>query len=257
MLRKSLKVVVALLTAALGLAWGVAAPASAAEARAHVAPTPLRLMPLGDSITYGSGSSTGDGYRAPLWNALAADGHAPDFVGGVRSGSMPDADHEGHSGWRISQIASLADASLATHRPNVVTLKIGTNDLNRNDDVPNAPARLSALIDQIVTAAPDATVLVASLVVSTSPTLETHRAAFNRQIPGIVAAKQAAGHHVRHVDMSALTGADLADSLHPNDSGYRKMADAFRAGIHAAEADGWLRPPSPLDGQSPRPALVG
>ncbi|WP_157902860.1 hypothetical protein [Streptomyces jeddahensis] len=28
--------------------------------------TPLRVLPLGDSIAWGEGSSTGDGYRGPL-----------------------------------------------------------------------------------------------------------------------------------------------------------------------------------------------
>jgi hypothetical protein len=34
--------------------------------------TPLRVLPLGDSITWGEGGSTGDGYRGPLWDRLTA-----------------------------------------------------------------------------------------------------------------------------------------------------------------------------------------
>ncbi len=90
---------VALAVAVLGaLATGVT-PASAAP------DTPIRLMPLGDSITWGLQSSTGNGYRGPLWSELAADGHPLDFVGTVRNGSMSDPDNEGHSGYRIDQIA--------------------------------------------------------------------------------------------------------------------------------------------------------
>lgn len=260
--------VVALLLAAVGLAWGTAAPALAGTAPAPAsalapAPTPasaladsadpaavassLRLMPLGNSITDGVGSSTGNGYRGPLWDALAAEGHPLDFVGSSRAGSMSDPDNEGHSGWRIDEIAAIADEMVGRYRPNVVTVEIGTNDLDRNHEVETAPARLEGLIDQIVTAAPDATVLVASLVVSTSPTLEQHRAAFNARIPEIVQAKQDAGKHVRFVDMSALNTADLADSLHPNDSGYQKMADAFGDGVRQADADGWIHDPVPTD----------
>nr|WP_308437490.1 GDSL-type esterase/lipase family protein [Streptomyces lacrimifluminis] len=102
-------------------------------------------MPLGDSITWGVGSSTGNGYRGPLWDRLAADGHPLDFVGTLRGGSMPDRDNEGHSGFRIDQIASLADASLTRYRPNVVTLEIGTNDLNGNYQPSTASARLKSL----------------------------------------------------------------------------------------------------------------
>ena len=45
-------------------AWAGATTASAATT------TTLRLMPRGDSITWGVGSSTGNGYRGPLWNEL-------------------------------------------------------------------------------------------------------------------------------------------------------------------------------------------
>jgi hypothetical protein len=50
-------------------------------------------MPLGDSITWGVGSS--NGYRAPLRNALTAEGHSLDFVGSGRNGTMSDPDNEG------------------------------------------------------------------------------------------------------------------------------------------------------------------
>ncbi|MFE5714026.1 ricin-type beta-trefoil lectin domain protein [Streptomyces sp. NPDC056501] len=228
-----------LVAAALGVTTAGAPPASAAST------TPLRVMPLGDSITWGVGSSTGNGYRGPLWNTLAADGHPLDFVGTLRGGSMSDPDNQGHSGYKIHQIAALADASLTRYRPNVVTLMIGTNDLNENHQVSTATARLRSLVDQVTAAAPDATVLVASLVVSTSGSEEQHRAAYNQAIPQIVRDAQAAGKHVAHVDMSSLTTADLADALHPHDAGYQKMADAFHRGIRAADGAGWLTNPVP------------
>jgi lysophospholipase L1-like esterase len=226
------------LLAALGTVAAGVTPASAAPT------TPLRLMPLGDSITWGVGSSTGNGYRAPLWNELAADGHPLDFVGTLRGGSMSDPDNEGHSGYRIDQIDALTDAALSRYRPNVVTLEIGTNDLNGNYQVSTASARLKSLVDRITADVPDATVLVASLIVSTSPLEEQYRAAYNQAIPGIVSSEQAAGKHVGFVDMSALTTADLADSLHPNDRGYQKMADAFHRGVQAADSAGWLKNPT-------------
>ncbi|MDO0924178.1 ricin-type beta-trefoil lectin domain protein [Streptomyces sp. TG1A-8] len=235
---------------AAALSVGVAPPAAAAtgpatadQRQAAATPASLRVMPLGDSITWGIGSSTGNGYRGDLWNRLSSEGHALDFVGTQRNGTMSDPDNEGHSGWRIDQIAGIADSVLAQYRPNVVTLEIGTNDLNQNYQVPTATDRLHALIDQITADAPDATVLVGTLIVSTNSTEEPNRPAFNRAIPGIVQTEQAAGKHVRLVDMSALTTADLADALHPNDSGYRKMADAFNAGVQAADAAGWIKTP--------------
>ncbi|SEG55746.1 Lysophospholipase L1 [Actinacidiphila yanglinensis] len=244
------------LAAALGIAAGAAVPAAAAGsgsghdrgAAPAATASSLRVMPLGDSITWGVGSSTGDSYRGDLWNELAAEGHALDFVGSGRDGTMSDPDNEGHSGWRIDQIAGIADSVLARYRPNVVTLEIGTNDLNQNYEVSTATDRLHALIDQITADVPDATVLVGSLIVSTNPVEEPNRPAFNQAVPGIVQSEQAAGKHVRFVDMSALTAADLSDQLHPNDGGYQKMADAFNAGIQAADAAGWITPPVPTGG---------
>jgi lysophospholipase L1-like esterase len=224
-----------------------ALPAAAAPASA-AAPAPLRLMPLGDSITWGVGSSNGNGYRGPLGTGLTAAGHTLDFVGSGRNGVMADPDNEGHSGWRIDQIAGIADSVLTRYRPNVVTLEIGTNDLNQNYQVPTATDRLHALVDRITADAPDATVLVASLIVSKNTVEEPNRPAFNQQVPAIVQAEQAAGRHVRYVDMGALTTADLSDDLHPNDGGYQKMADAFEAGVQAADAAGWIKAPVPTGG---------
>ncbi|WP_329359802.1 ricin-type beta-trefoil lectin domain protein [Streptomyces sp. NBC_01483] len=251
----------AALTAALGV--GAALPAAAATSTdapsttvRAAAPATLRLMPLGDSITWGVGSPSGNSYRGFLGNQLATEGHALDFVGSGRGGTMSDPDNEGHSGWRIDQIAGIADSVLARYRPNVVTLEIGTNDLNGNYQVPTAPDRLRALIDQITRDVPDATVLVGTVIVSTSGTEEANRPAFNAKLPGIVQAAQTAGKHVRLVDMSALTSADLSDSLHPNDNGFRKMADAFNAGVQAADAAGWIKPPVSVGGQV-RSAIAG
>ncbi|MBP0460339.1 ricin-type beta-trefoil lectin domain protein [Streptomyces bomunensis] len=232
-----------LLTAAPANAAGTAQPRAAAAA-----PAALRVMPLGDSITWGIGSSTGNSYRAALGDELTAAGHTLDFVGSVRNGTMADPDNEGHSGWRIDQIDAIADSVLGRYRPNVVTLEIGTNDLNQNYQVDTATDRLHALIDRITADAPDATVLVGSLIVSTNPVEEPNRPAFNRAVPGIVQAEQDAGKHVRYVDMGALTTADLSDQLHPNDGGYRKMADAFYAGVQAADAAGWINTPLPTGG---------
>ncbi len=240
--------VVTVLATALGAVGVHGGPAVAESPSLVTTAASLRVMPLGDSITWGEGSSTGNGYRGALGEQLTDEGHSLDFAGSGRNGTMGDPDNEGHSGWRIDQIAGIADDVLTRYRPNVVTLEIGTNDLNQNFQVPTAADRLHALIDQIVADVPDATVLVASLIVSTNAVEEPNRPTFNQAVPGIVRAEQAAGAHVAFVDMSALTPSDLADALHPNDGGYAKMADAFNRGIQEADAAGWVRTPVPTGG---------
>jgi lysophospholipase L1-like esterase len=242
--------------AGLALAIGMQPSAHAADARpslnrtasvaATAAQTPLRVEPMGDSITWGYQSTTGNGYRGPLDDELTGEGYPVDFVGSGRGGTMSDPDNEGHSGWRIDQIAGIADSSLARYKPNVVTLMIGTNDLGQNYQVSTAPDRLSALVDQIVSDDPTATVLVANLIVSTNTVVAPAEPAFNAAVAGMIQSKQGAGEHVSLVDMSALTTADLFDALHPNDGGYQKMADAWNKGIQAAAAAGWIQPPAPV-----------
>ncbi|GGU21267.1 hypothetical protein GCM10010244_54760 [Streptomyces coeruleorubidus] len=58
------------------------------------------------------------------------------------------------------------------------------------------------------------------------------------------------------MDMSSLTTADLADTLHPNDAGYQKMADAFHRDIQAADGSGWLRNPAPAAARV-QPGIAG
>ncbi|MFD0636486.1 ricin-type beta-trefoil lectin domain protein [Catenulispora yoronensis] len=163
---------------------------------------------------------------------------------------MADPDNEGHSGYRIDQVAALTDASLATYKPNVVTLIVGTNDLFQQYQVATAPARLSALVDKILADDPGVTVVLADLPVSTDVNVAAGEPAYNGAIAPLVQAKQAAGKHVQYVDMGALTVADLADTEHPNDVGYQKMADAWNAGIQAAAAAGWIVPPTSLGAPS-------
>jgi lysophospholipase L1-like esterase len=204
--------------------------ASAASAAPPAVPTAVRVMPLGDSITWGVGSSTSSSYRADLWRRLAVNGYGVDFVGSVTSGQLPDPANEGHSGWTIAQIAANINGWLAGAKPDVVLLHIGTNDVNGASAGVGAPDRLNALIDQIRSAAPATTVLVAQIVPSTGAALNARIVEFNSRIPAIVASKNSA--KVRLVDQyHALTSADLADSLHPNDAGYVKMAATWYAAL--------------------------
>ena len=202
----------------------------------------LRLMPLGDSITRGYKSTTEDGYRAPLSTALKNRGIALDFVGSQRCGALLNSDVEGYNGYRIDQITALVDTALATYHPNLITLHIGTNDLAQNYQAATASKRLAALIDQIIADDPKVTILVAQLVCNATPSVQSLIDAYNAKIPEIVQSRAKAGKHVYLVSMKALTKADLADGLHPNDVGYQKMADAWDAGIQQAIAGGKVAP---------------
>ncbi|MEU9605337.1 FG-GAP-like repeat-containing protein [Streptomyces sp. NPDC048057] len=208
----------------------------------------LAVMPLGDSITLGVGSSscsggvqytTCEGYRRTLRDSLDKHATTVDFVGSQQAGRQADRDHEGHSGWMIDGIAANVDNWLAVAKPNVVTLHIGSNDINRDHLPAQAPERLSQLLNRITTAAPDMTVVLGRVVPNSRPGKQPQVDAFNQALPGIVDAQRALGRKVLLVDLG-LDNTDLADGLHPNDDGFRKMATAFYGGVTTAINNGWI-----------------
>jgi lysophospholipase L1-like esterase len=194
-----------------------AAPVSADEAL----PQPIRIMPLGDSITVGVGSSTRSGYRPDLAERLAAAGLQADFVGSQQSGTGPDVDNEGHVGWNIEQIAANVDNWLATYEPDVILLHIGTNDTRSAGAAVTAPGKLSDLIDQIKADRPAAEIFVAKIISTTDAERNVLTDAYNAAVPAVVASK---GARVHLVDQSTVGGHDLYNTLHPNDFGYAKMS---------------------------------
>ena len=190
----------------------------------------IKIMPLGDSITYGVGSSTGGGYRLQLWDDLRVRGFPVDFVGSVKRGPASfDRENEGLPGWKINQIAAKVVTWLMTYRPNIILLHIGTNDFFKNDDPAQAPARLSHLLNLITTTLPGVTVIVAQILpLPRSARLNAEVVAYNAAIPGIVQADVAQGKHVHYVDMyDAVPPSMLPDQIHPNDAGYSLMAKVW------------------------------
>ncbi|MFE3022033.1 GDSL-type esterase/lipase family protein [Streptomyces sp. NPDC059256] len=199
----------------------------------------VRVMALGDSITLGVGSTPARlGYRPALAAALASTATTVEFVG-----SQTDAEgnrHEGHSGWFIEGISSYIEEWLAAAQPNVVTLHIGSNNIHHGQNVAGAPAELGGLLDKMFAMAPDLTVLLAPIVPNSNPGKQALVNTFNAALPGIVQERRLKNNKVRLVDFSAINDSDLNDRLHPNNSGYQKMADAFHKGMGAAATDKWI-----------------
>lgn len=217
------------------------APASTATTGLNI-----RLLPLGDSITFGLESTDGNGYRNTLYNLLHT-GNTLDFIRSVKSGTMVDNDNEGHSGATIAQIATFATNSLALPaRPNVsvicfpqkdrsfkplnpiqlqvVLLMAGTNDVF-GGSISTAPSRLSSLIDQIFKACPDTALVIATL--TPLPSGQAAVDTYNAAITQLVNNRTATGQHILLASMSAVLSTDLADGVHPTNAGYVKIANAW------------------------------
>ncbi len=201
-------------------------------------PPPLRVMPLGDSITYGV--STPGGYRLPLYVALTNQGFNIDLVGTATGNSAPglgdEINHQGHSGWRISAASQGLYENILSwlaqiDDPDVVLLHVGTNDTN-DPDFEHAIDELDALILRIAEARPYAHIVATTLMKRGTDDTEPKYIAitnyFNPYVLGRVQAHQAAGRRVHFLDMHAhLERSDMYDNLHPSADGYAKMAAAW------------------------------
>jgi lysophospholipase L1-like esterase len=207
---------------------------------------PCAVLPLGDSITEGFGSS-GGGYRVELFRQARQNGKNILFVGSLQNGPervgtdpFPKS-HEGHGGYTIDSgdghsgiSGSITDQALSTYHPQIVLLMIGTNDIDDDIDVNGAPTRLASLIDDITTQAPDALLVVATIVPIDEADRNQKAVAYNAALPELVSARAKAGKHVVLLDSYALFASQpnfettlLSDYLHPNDAGYVVLGKAF------------------------------
>lgn len=208
--------------------------------------TACAVLPLGDSITEGCCTAPEGGYRIELFRQAVTNGKNLTFVGSLMNGPTTVASrtfpmrHEGHGGYTISGggnggiAGTITDNAISTYHPNVVLLMIGTNDINDNIDIANAPSRLGKLIDEIITDAPTALVVVSTIIPISAPNGDQRAQAYNATLPGLVSVRATAGKHVVLVDNYAAFSKDpnyqttlKADGLHPNSAGYVILGQTF------------------------------
>ncbi len=207
---------------------------------------PCRLMPLGDSITYGVGSSTGGGYRVNLFAHALDAGRNITFVGSGNTGpatvdGVPfPTGTEGHSGYTIatgggrSGITELTANAMTTYKPDIILLMIGTNDVDIQYALPTAPDRLNTLLDLIFSTNPEVAVVLAQITPTKDSAENLRDVTYNSAMPALVAAHADAGFRITLVDMYGAFMADptfatdyMSDTLHPNDTGHAKMGDVW------------------------------
>ncbi len=195
----------------------------------------IKIMPLGDSITKGSGSSDSTGYRRALYLSLIGAGYDVNFVGSL-NGGIPtdfDQDHEGHSGWHADEIRDNVYTWLGTNPADIVLLHIGTNDISGGDEDVNEVEAILDNIDQYEADNGTHIAVFLARIILRGDTKNAQTIAFNDAVDAMVAARVVAGDAIVIVDMeTALTYPDdLADSVHPNDTGYSKMANAWLVAV--------------------------
>ncbi|CAG8978236.1 hypothetical protein HYALB_00010727 [Hymenoscyphus albidus] len=196
--------------------------------------TALRILALGDSITFGFNENPGNSYRRFLQCSLSTAGIPVSYIGSLTNGDWTNNANEGYTGQEITQILTSASKILAQKpSPNVVLIHAGSNDIIHNTDLANAPKRLGAMIDSVVEKT-DAAVLVAKIIGFGAGVTQYNAATdtYNSAIEGVVAERTKKGLRVKVVDMRAVvTASDLVDGVHPKASGFKKMAKVWLDGL--------------------------
>lgn len=186
---------------------------------------PCKILPLGDSITDGFGVP--GGYRIELFRLAMAADHDVTFVGDKQNGpDMVDGvsfprNHEGVSGETIQQIADRIPTPGLNDPPHIVLLHAGTNDMWNTPA--GAETRLGALIDELITEAPDALIVVSNIIPWPSMSGEVNT--YNSALLPVVEERIDAGAHVLFVDQfEGFPEGELDDGIHPDEAGYARMA---------------------------------
>jgi lysophospholipase L1-like esterase len=180
---------------------------------------------------------------------------------------LADRDHEGHDGWRDDEIANgttdttklqscsnlypLSDCNIAgwlnVTQPDVVLLHIGTNGINSGGGTSSAD--VAAILDKIkiweTANSSPVTVMLARIIGSPDATTNTNVTTFNNNVTSMAQTRINNGDKIVIVNQqtgAGLTyqlgaadgspsGPDMGDNLHPNQDGYEKMADKWKADL--------------------------
>ncbi len=243
-MRRRLFTLIATLAAALSV---VATPTAQAA-------TPVKVMALGDSITAAPGC-----WRSILWNRLQGAGYTNVDMVGTQHGdgcALPfDSDHEGHSGFTATGIASQNQlpAWLSASTPDIVMMHLGTNDVwNGTITTAQILAAYSTLVDQMRASKPTMKILVAQILPmqpSGCTTCPQRVVELNNAIPGWAAGKTTSASPITVVDQWTGFNAstDTGDGVHPNDAGFQKMSDRWYPALVSALG----APPPPDDNPPP------
>ena len=192
--------------------------------------TPVAIMPLGDSITYGISEITDPnlltGYRAPLHDQLVGDGYYVDFVGNQAHGQLVappyDIHHQGIPGLRSNEVVASVYNWLTESQAEIILLHIGTNGLI------TSAVEVMNILDEIDRYERDTgipVVVVLARIINRDP-FHPDTTVFNNNVQAMAEGRIAAGDKIVIVDQESVLNytTDMSDPYHPNSQGYAKMA---------------------------------
>ena len=203
----------------------------------NVYANPIRIMPLGDSITQGYNISVEEiyqsGYRNYLWHSLNSTNNSVNFVGSQTQGSSLypyfDYNHEGYAWWLTQDIANEVYGFLASNQPDIILLHIGSNDTSPNQNNSSSVVGINNILNQIDYYEKDYNhsirVIVATII--NRKTYHSTIHTFNTNLKNLVNSRITLGDKITLVDMeynAGLNSSDYSDEVHPNNNGYEKMS---------------------------------
>jgi lysophospholipase L1-like esterase len=239
--------------------------ATVAVARPALSATaPVKIMPLGDSITAGPGC-----WRAMLWNQLQTTGYTNiDFVGtqsdggGCNPGYSYDWDHEGHGGYSATMIAddNFLPGWLSATNPDVVLVHLGTNDMwGHYITLDQKLTAFTTLVGQMRANNPRMKIIVAQIIPMSASACSTCPAdivEFNNALPAWAAGLTTAQSPITLVDQWTGFNADTdtVDGVHPTNAGFQKMANRWYPAVVQALGGTPSPQPSTSPTASPSPS---
>ncbi len=239
--------------------WIQAVSGIAPASLASCAPSPeekvnLTVASVGDKIAAGVGIGDGNAFRAVTKDSLLSGGNSGvgsfNYVGGQRYGNMADNETVAYDGATIDEVDANLSCQIGQHRPNLVMMEMGTEDMEQDVSISKAADRVGASITKTLQKAPESTVLVGTLPPSRNSEVNTRIAEFNDRLISVVAQQQTRGKHVELVRMGAVTTSDLhTDGSRPSSAGYGKMGSAFASGIRSVIDKGWIQAAKTGDGR--------
>lgn len=189
----------------------------------------VRIMPVGDSIT--EGGSTFSNWRYPLWEKLYAAGYLVEYVGSRKSPSrIGDLFHEGYGGKNSAFLAATVPANFKKTPADIVLLHAGHNHFAEEKPVPGIVRDTEAMITAFRAVNPKVIVLLAQPITSSKLPKYSYIPELHGALSDLAAKITRPSSPVIIVPQG--DGFDpakdaIADGVHPNESGARKMADQW------------------------------
>jgi lysophospholipase L1-like esterase len=183
---------------------------------------PVKILPLGDSITEGSNQIS---YRPALAKLLKDAGYDVTFVGPKEAPA--GLRHGGYGGKNAEQIAELYAGFHATTPADIVLIHAGHNHFAEEKPVPGILRATESMIASARQANPKVIILLAQVITSGKLPKYSYLTELNQQLAKLATKLHRPEQRVILVDQA--TGFDwktdaAADLVHPNAQGAAKMA---------------------------------